>query len=652
MNPVNYSELTLVDSVPVSQQFDDSYFSREDGIAESEYVFLTHNRLNERWQNGKTFCIGELGFGTGLNFFLTLKLWQQNRKPGQICHYYSVEKYPIRLGQLQAIHRQWPQFQPHYQQFYQNYPNNLPGHHIIEYAELGLILHLMIGDAVEMYSQVVDKMDAWYLDGFSPAKNETMWSETCFSMLAERSKAGSSFATFTAAGFVRRGLNKVGFEVFKVAGFGKKREMLCGRYEAKAHFASSSAPWFSLNFCVQRPSKNVAVIGAGIAGLSTAWYLQKQGIKVSVFEENHQVASGASGNPCGLVMPRHTNDFSLDSQFYYTCLTQSTQFYNTLKQRYPALNWQQTGVVQLVDSSQLSKIESTGYPDNFLQIKSAEEISVLVNLGVSQPGMYFPNAGYISPVQLCETLFQDLQDKVIFNFDSTVHGLAFDGEQWHVKTSSSHQMFDAIVLANSFAANDLIGLQSIHLEKNRGQLSILDQESDALNISQLTIPLVYNAYLTPTLNGQQMLGASYAPDAQLTARLKDHKRNIDKLNSVLSVPEVISPEQLGNRISFRAYSQDRMPIVGPVHDETWYRSVYWDLHHGKRYKTYPDAKYLPGLYVNIGHGSRGLVSAIPSACMIAGLIVNSPVNMPNNIIARLHSARFLIRQLKKQVDAR
>lgn len=140
MNPIRYSEFTLDESVPYSHQFNDTYFSREDGIAESTYVFLKHNDLVQRWHSSDEFVIAEFGFGTGLNFFLTASAWASQRQPGQTLYYYSVEKFPIKLELLEEIHQQWPQFQILYSHLYQYYPNALPGSHRIEFPSFGLVL--------------------------------------------------------------------------------------------------------------------------------------------------------------------------------------------------------------------------------------------------------------------------------------------------------------------------------------------------------------------------------------------------------------------------------------------------------------------------------------------------------------------------------
>ena len=79
------------DGVPWSERFEDIYFSRSDGLAESRYVFLQGNRVSERWQKKSIFHIGEAGFGTGLNFLATWQLWQETRTQNSWLYFESIE---------------------------------------------------------------------------------------------------------------------------------------------------------------------------------------------------------------------------------------------------------------------------------------------------------------------------------------------------------------------------------------------------------------------------------------------------------------------------------------------------------------------------------------------------------------------------------
>lgn len=227
---------------PVSQQFDDVYFSNQDGLAETRHVFLQGNGLPQRWREpGRPdFTVAETGFGTGLNF---LTLWQAHQAfrrahPDQgppRLHFISFEKYPLCRDDLRAAHAAWPELAELSEQLYAVWPDALPGCHRLHPAP-HITLDLWFGDVNALLPQLPDGLhghvDAWFLDGFAPAKNPDMWTQALFDTMLRLARPGATFATFTAAGFVRRGLIQAGFEVSKVKGFGQKRECLAGRRPA------------------------------------------------------------------------------------------------------------------------------------------------------------------------------------------------------------------------------------------------------------------------------------------------------------------------------------------------------------------------------------------------------------------------------------
>ncbi len=221
--------LSVREGTPISLQFDDIYFSPIDGVGESKYHFLQGNHLYERFAENKStsFTVAETGFGTGLNFLLTAELWQKTAPIDRQLHYISVEKYPIPIAYLQAIYRKKNWENAITRELLANYPQPKQGVYDIAIGK-NIQLTLLFGDAVSQFSHYEFTTDAWFLDGFAPAKNPEMWSDALYQSMARHSQKGTTFATFTAASSVRRGLINVGFTVEKGKGFGKKRERLLG----------------------------------------------------------------------------------------------------------------------------------------------------------------------------------------------------------------------------------------------------------------------------------------------------------------------------------------------------------------------------------------------------------------------------------------
>jgi tRNA 5-methylaminomethyl-2-thiouridine biosynthesis bifunctional protein len=225
------------DGQPYSSLYGDVYYSTDiknpqQGLDETDYVFLQHNHLAQRWQSlaNTDFVIAETGFGTGLNFLSACQLWLKTAPVSAKLHFISVEKHPLTRDELSQTQAMWPSFNALSNNLLEQYGDLGAGLHNYTFFDGRITLSLLIGDACQMLSQLQTKMDAWFLDGFSPAKNPDMWQQALYMQIARLSKTGTTFATFTSAGMVRRGLLAVGFNVKKTTGYGKKREMSYGQF--------------------------------------------------------------------------------------------------------------------------------------------------------------------------------------------------------------------------------------------------------------------------------------------------------------------------------------------------------------------------------------------------------------------------------------
>lgn len=211
---------------PVSKEFGDVYFSAKDGFAETRHVFIEGNNLPARWAGKENFVIAETGFGTGLNFLTTLQLFEEVAKIEQRLDFISFEKFPLSVDEIRQALMPWD-FGKNLETLLQNYPLRIEGFHKITLND-NVTLMLIFGDVNETILEVRTPVDFWFLDGFKPSANPEMWSQTVFENMERLSSSGTTFATFTAAGFVKRSLQEAGFEVRKVKGFGTKRDMLVG----------------------------------------------------------------------------------------------------------------------------------------------------------------------------------------------------------------------------------------------------------------------------------------------------------------------------------------------------------------------------------------------------------------------------------------
>ncbi len=217
----SHSELDWRDGdVPVSRRFDDPYFSLENGLAETRHVFLAGNDLPERFADG--FHIAELGFGSGLNLLAALQLWRQSGQKGKL-HFTSFEAFPMTPEEMTRAQAAFPEIDDLAQELAAEW-QALP---VIDLDDLRF--ELITGDARQTLPTWSGKADAWFLDGFSPAKNPELWEDDLMQAVHDHTKPGGTAATYTAAGAVRRGLQAAGFEVERIAGYGRKRHMTRAR---------------------------------------------------------------------------------------------------------------------------------------------------------------------------------------------------------------------------------------------------------------------------------------------------------------------------------------------------------------------------------------------------------------------------------------
>lgn len=229
---MQYANIQWNNQQPYSLDFDDVYYSSDDGLAETDYVFIQHNQLSQRFAQLEkpSFTIIETGFGTGLNFFCAAQHFLAHAPKNTTLHYISIERYPLTIDDFIKANRYWFVFEQMVQQLASTYTQLTDGLNELSCCDNRIQLDLWIGDVNQLLPQIHTTADAWFLDGFAPSKNGEMWSEKLFNEIARLSQINTTFATFTSAGDVRRQLQAIGFKVRKAAGFGKKREMLHGIY--------------------------------------------------------------------------------------------------------------------------------------------------------------------------------------------------------------------------------------------------------------------------------------------------------------------------------------------------------------------------------------------------------------------------------------
>jgi tRNA U34 5-methylaminomethyl-2-thiouridine-forming methyltransferase MnmC len=207
------------DRTPVATDFDDPYFSLDNGLAETTHVFLAGNALPDRFRDG--LHIAELGFGTGLNFLATWRAWIASGTAGRF-HFTSFEAFPMSTEDMQRALANWPEL------------SDLAGQMVVGLDKSMIFetdqtrLEVILGDARKTLPAWQGHADVWYLDGFSPAKNPELWGRDLMAAVGAHTAPEGSFATYSAAGHVRQSLTDAGFDVSRTPGYGRKRHMTTG----------------------------------------------------------------------------------------------------------------------------------------------------------------------------------------------------------------------------------------------------------------------------------------------------------------------------------------------------------------------------------------------------------------------------------------
>lgn len=214
--------------MPFSKQFGDHFYCKSDGWAECSHVFLNGNGLPDRWRNVDAFTICELGFGTGLNFLETWRQWKLHRKPGAQLDFVSFEAFPMQAEIMKRSLAAWPEIAAEYADLVKHW-QSLTAKPTKWQMDEQTSLTIVVADVLDGMRAWDGSCNAWFLDGFAPSKNPDMWSLDLMRAMHDRTSAQGTFASYTAAGWVRRNLAEVGFEVRKTPGFAGKRDMIAGQ---------------------------------------------------------------------------------------------------------------------------------------------------------------------------------------------------------------------------------------------------------------------------------------------------------------------------------------------------------------------------------------------------------------------------------------
>ncbi len=660
--PLQPAQLRWAGDTPEAENYGDIYFSRDNGLEESRHVFLDGNKLHERFTALKAaehFVIAETGFGTGLNFLLSWQLWQETAPANAQLFFISTELHPLTREDMARALSCWPELAPFAEQLLHQYPALIPGFHWLRFNTARITLLLLLGDANDTLPQLTDSahadfdhqnpwaIDAWFLDGFAPSKNPQLWQQDLLSHIARLSKNGTTLATFTAAGQVRRDLAAHGFSVQKIPGYGSKREMSVAQFHehsADAHtkHLCSTTPWLLKNTAHPAPDEAI-VIGTGLAGSHIARALAERGVRVTVLEQHAQPAQEGSGNPQGALYTKLSANSSALSQFSLASFQYALRHYH-----HEALHevFHACGLLQLNDDSNAQLAALLQHNPELAQYLDADSASTRSGITLTRSGWWLPQAGWANPARICSALLDHPLISVHYNtpIDSltkTASGWQLHDAEKNIIGSSAQVIVACANHSARFAQTAWLPLRPV-----RGQISTLPATA---NSAQLQCVICDEGYLTPAHNNEHCLGASFVPgDTDTDLRAAEHTHNLNLLQDISPALRQEWQQVDGGRAAVRATTPDHLPLVGALPERESFLLDYAALRHNAKAVINTSGSYVEGLWLLAGFGGRGLCYIPLAAELLASQLLNQPRPLSRALQQALAPARFVIRELMRQ----
>lgn len=414
-------------------------------------------------------------------------------------------------------------------------------------------------------------------------------------------------------------------------------------------------PWFEP--CRHHnPDKTATVIGGGIAGTSTAWSLARRGWQVTLIEQHRALASEASGNPQGILYAKLSADNTPLSQFILKGYHYTLSLLKTMN--LPEHEWQSCGVIQLaIDEKTRQRYQRLNqqHPDTLLEYLNKDQLSDIAGLPLENSGLFFPNSGWVHPPALCRVLANHPGIQVLT--ENSVDALKKHDNGWQIK-SGDKTLADSktVVIAQGTTSRSLPALQHIPLKSIRGQIT---QVKSTEKSRRLTSCVCGEGYIAPSVNrggvegtgGFHTTGATFNfGDNSPVVTHRDHQQNLDmQARWFPAMYQAMGAEQAeitGGRVGFRCTTPDYLPVVGNVVDCERFIERYSPLRKNRKHRFQEAPDYLDGLFINTGHGSRGLITCPLSSEILADRITGqSEAPIPDRLLNAIHPSRFLVRDL-------
>jgi len=606
--------------LPYSSRYDDVYQPAQGSLLrQAREVFLAGNGLPNRWQGRDSFVVCETGFGLGLNFLALWNAWRRDPRRCARLHMVSLEAHPLSAHDLARAHTDLPvEVAGFAAQLRQQWPTLLPGLHRLEFEGGNITLTLGFGAASDLAPRLCLAADAFFLDGFAPARNPEMWGTALIHDLARLAAPGATAATWCSAGAVRRALQDAGFAVNKVTGSGGKRHVTRAVYQGDGrHRSASLAAWRGWTDASTTHDRRALIVGAGLAGAGVAQSLALRGWQVEVIDP--ALAVGLAGTHVGhlaaALTPVVARDDNARARLSRAGSARAWARWSNLSE--PARP-RRCGTLQLArDDIRAAHAQNTlatlAFPPAYVRWLDRDAARDVTGLPVTRGGLYWHDGLQVRPDALLTAL---LSTEGVTTQARRVAALQLTSVGWQALDDNGATIATApvIVLANAQAAPTLLPtaslaalpkLQSMHALA--GEVSLLPAQT--LDGGPRCI-VGGEGYLLPALDGWCVAGSTYVHGAHETQVGAAGRRvNLNKAAGLsgLSLNALNDLDDAPGWAGWRAVMPGRLPVIGP-------------------------APYAPGLWLATGYASRGLSWSALAGDILAAALENEPLPLEQDLL--------------------
>ena len=547
---------------------------------------------------------------------------------------------------MEKAHDAFSELTPLAQELRNAMPPPEPGFHLREFEGGRVRLLLLIGDAADVFSKLNASVDAWYLDGFAPAKNPSMWTDGLFIQMARLSNSNATLATFTSAGFVRRGLSAQGFDMRKTAGFGRKRERLVGTFVGSNNSAVQPSNTPTLPVWAKAPPlekpKSVAIIGGGVAGASAAYALKRRGVDVAVISSTTR--HKASSLPAAILAPRFLLDAAPERCFFAAAYAFAIH-HPAFKEAFS----EDTGVVYpFVDETAKKRLhavaESYNWPDDWMSLQEG--------------GLILPKGGTIDAQLVINTLLDGVQVK-----ERDLSSLSYKQGKWHLLDAEGQDFMatDSVILAAGTSTVEILERSNLHHSNHNNDYPEIRTVEGQIELvrggTEQGLPastMSYGGYVSASLAGKgdldyRTVGSTFDP--VLTGPLTEPAVSPDAKNRILMAFEDATGisadtlDHIGSWAGLRGTVADHLPYAGPVPIWDDLVEICKPLAKDAKADLERAPRYYPGLFCLAGMGSKGFQYGPILGEYVASLLTGAPSPLPMNMVSKLHPARGLVRDI-------